>query len=1806
MTASSATIFLEGPVRPVRMPGGVFSGFADLVLTSDDVDQSVRWTPGERLHHLFERRCDEFRAAGDPGHLAVARGADQLTFDELDSQANQLARYLLEHGVRPGDRVGLIFDDALWSYVAMLATLKINAAYVPLDAAFPADRLAYIVGDARVSTVLTVAALRERLDAADAVVLCLDEAQQEIDRQDGARLRPGEHGEPVEELCYIIYTSGTTGRPKGVAIEHAAICNFVRVAAQVYGIDADDRMYQGLTIAFDFSVEEIWVPLMAGATLVPKPGRNLLGEELADYLRAQRVTALCCVPTLLATMDDVLPQLRFLLVSGEACPQDLVDRWHRPGRRFLNVYGPTEATVTATWTNLHPDLPVTIGVPLPTYSVVILAEGEQRALPPGELGEIAIAGVCLSPGYVNRDDLTAKAFIPDFLGIPNNTSGRLYRTGDLGRITPDGLVECLGRIDTQVKIRGYRIELTEIESVLLGLPGIGQAVVDSYEPTPGVVELVAYYTEKPSGPAVDVDAVDRALRDRLPAYMVPAYYERLDVMPMTPNDKADRKNLPAPSGPRRVAAQGPIVVADNPAETAIVDAVAGLLGLEQVSVDSDFFTGLGMNSLLLAQLCAQLRERSELPAVATKDIYQNPTPRRLAAALASTAPAPRPAAAGPREVRVGKLGPILLTGLLQAGIGLAGLLLTAQLLVLGFDWLSAGTGLLDEYLRAVGFGSALFAGLTLLPVLAKWALIGRWKATEIPLWSLRYVRFWLVKSLLRISPLARLGGSPLQVVYLRLLGAKIGRGAVLFTTATPVATDLMRVGAGAVVRKGALLTGYRAESGWLRTGRIEIGRDALVGEGSVLDIDTALGDGAQLGHASALHRGQRVPAGQRWHGSPAEPTGTDFTGVPPAHCGTGRRIGYGLFQLAVLLFGAAPLVTAALYLLAPFLYRTVTETYALVPAITAAGVWTDPRFYLGYLAVSAALVLAAIGLQLLIVLTVPRLLHRFVRPGVTYPLYGIRWVAHRVIVRLSNSAFFNDLLGDSSFIVYFLRAIGYDLAPLRQTGSNFGLAQGHDSPVLTRVGTGTLVSDGLTVANAEYSSSSFTLARAAIGEHNFLGNNIVFPARSRTGDNVLLATKVAVPIDGPVRQDTGLLGSPAFEIPRSVLRDAAHDRYATGAEFTTRLARKNRSNLRTMGAFLLQRILLAYGTLLIGLAAVSQLERFGLTALVAGLLGALAFGTLFSIVAERAAMGFRRLRPQFCSIYQPYYWKHERMWKLSRISFLPVFDGTPVKGFLWRLSGVRVGRRLFDDGAVIPEKTLVTIGDAVTLNAGTVIQCHSLEDASFKSDAVLVGNGATLGVNTFVHYGAELGDRVVLDADSFLMKGERPAADSRWRGNPAREIGEPAPVDARPSPGSRSADAAPPPAGARGPVPVTAGIPAPVRPVGAASGPNQNRPQPTGGPGRAVRPGTPTRAGLLAPGQRVLPAPNQPAGSAPVPAQIAANPRQPAGPGASTGRYPTPLRPPAGPGARTERVAPHPRPSVGPGAPTGRHPISPRPSAIAGVDRRPATPQPLPPPSPSPVASWRAGLAWAGVALLGALVVLRVIVAGLTARVPASEQQLVNGAVAALRGSSVGPLTGWLGEFATRAQLTGYAALTVAFERYADPIDAARELAALAALVTVVGLVTLAWGLRLRPGAVAAGLGLLAVAGPAGLALSTFGPGQLGLMWLVVSAALLAQTGSGARTLGAVAAAAGVLTAPALALPVAAAVVVAAIGGRVARPAVVGPRGLVVAAVVAGLGVAAWVLFGRLPMAPATTALDQPGQLWLLAAAALAVVSSHN
>lgn len=1367
----------------------VDTGVNGKILTSAG-NNNIRWRGGERLEDLFEDRCNQLRRAGRGRALAVDGPGGRLTYEELDTAANRLAQFLVRRlGVRPCDRIGLLFDDAVFGYVGMLAVLKAHAVYVPLDKGFPADRLSYIASDAAVRTVLSHSRLEglaaAAWDSAPGVdVVYLDRAAPRIAAESPDRVRAAEAEALRDDLCYVIYTSGTTGRPKGVAISHPSICNFVRVAAETYGYTGDDRVYQGLTMAFDFAVEETWVPWMSGATLVPKPrGGNLLGPDLAAFLREQRITALCCVPTLLATLDEELPQLRLLLVSGEACPPELAEKWHRPGRRFLNVYGPTEATVSATWTLLEPGRPVTIGVPLPTYSVAILDRDTGRVLPADQTGEIAIAGIGLARGYLNLPDKTRKAFTPDGAGMPGNPSGRIYRTGDLGKINADGEVVHKGRIDTQVKIRGYRIELAEIESVLAEAPGVAQAVVTTYESGPGVVELAGYYRLRRGASEAGPDPLHAHLRERLPAYMVPAYLIEVAEIPMTTAGKVDRNALPAPSGQRRQAVRGEHVEPASGTEKVLAGTLAGVLGTDRVSAAADFFDELGASSLLMARFVAAL------PAgitVTMRDIYENRTVRRLAAVIGgvpggvaggaagsgtdgtadgAVAVARRPVArampvpaepldlgdpAGkPRYVLCGILQ-LLTFGCLIGGLAFA--------LDAGSSWMTAGHGVRDVVERAVVFGVALQAGLAVLPVVAKWLLIGRWRPRRITIWSLTYFRFWIVKSLLVTSPLALLSiGTPLLNLYLRALGAKVGRGTVIFTGHVPVCTDLLTIGPDSVVRKSCFLNGYRARSGVIEIGPVTLGADVFVGEHSVLDIGTAMGDDATLGHASSLHAGQAVPARACWHGSPARQAeaGYQYRTGGTARCGRLRRAWYTGWRVAVFLLVAGPLEAAGgvVLLCRPRILDGLPEQDSVIGAAALGG----------------GLLIAG----LLIAGTVPRLLTLLLKPGKTYPLFGFHYTVQHTVSRWSNLAPFNLLFGDSVLITGYLRWIGYRLGKVEQTGSNFGTTFHHEVPALSTVGTGTLVSDGLSMINADFSSTAFQVKPVVVGARNFLGNDIAWPADARVGENCLIATKAMVPIAGPVRQGVGLLGSPCFEIPRSVQRDKKFDELAASEPERRRLiAAKTRHNLVTMALHLLVRLALLTWVIAVALVPLSDRgqDSWAGSAVGAGLIVAdLAAAIVLFVLADRVVTGFRRLQPRYCSIYQKPFWRHERYWKVPSVAFMHMFDGTPFKAMFWRLFGVRMGRRVFDDGCAIIERSLTSVGGGTTLNMACILQGHSLEDGAFKSDHIDIGPGCTVGTGAFVHYAVTMEEGSLLEADSFAMKGSVIRPGARWLGNPANE-----------------------------------------------------------------------------------------------------------------------------------------------------------------------------------------------------------------------------------------------------------------------------------------------------------------------------------------------------------------------------------------------------------------------------------------------------
>ncbi|MCU1671335.1 MAG: hypothetical protein JWP40_4262 [Blastococcus sp.] len=831
-----------------------------------------------------------------------------------------------------------------------------------------------------------------------------------------------------------------------------------------------------------------------------------------------------------------------------------------------------------------------------------------------------------------------------------------------------------------------------------------------------------------------------------------------------------------------IAVPAGIPTALTECERAFAEVLADIVGADHVSVDGHFFDDLGADSMLMARFCARVRKRADLPAVSMPDVYKHPTVGSLAAALANTkaaladtktdtkpTPASQPATPAaliepPRRARNDEY---VLCGALQLLFLLGYPALTATVAVGGYEWVSAAPNLVGIYLRSVAFGGVMFLGLCTLPILVKWVLIGRWKPQEIRVWSMAYFRFWLVRTLVQRNPMALFVGSPLYALYLRALGAKVGRGAVILSKHVPVCTDLLSIGDGAVIRKDSFFNGYRAHDGIIQTGAVSLGKDALVGEVTVLDIWTSMGDGAQLGHSSSLHAGQTVPDGERWHGSPAQPAGVDGQRIPAMDVSTRRRAVFATVQLVNLLLLGAPLTFVIVVLAVTKVPQLTTLMNPGPSTLTSWAFYRDDA-----LVISTVLFFGAVLVGLVFVGTVPRVLNHFITPDKVYPLYGFHYWVHRAIARTTNSKFLNILFGGTSYIVYYLRWLGYDLRGVRQTGSNFGEDVKHDNPFLSTVGSGTMVADGLSIINADYSNTSFRLSRVSIGKENFLGNLIAYPAQGTTGDNCLLASKVMVPFDGQVREGVGLLGAPSFEIPRSVRRDKQLD-VSSEDELRRRLRAKNVYNTISMAQFLLLRWILAFAVTVLYLAALDLWASLGALAFALATVGIVVFTVAYYVLIEQLIRPLQALRPQGCSIYDRAFWRHERFWKLSTNTYLNIFNGTPIKNVLWRLAGMRIGRRVFDDGFRAPERTFVTIGDDCTLNADSVVQTHSQEDGGFKSDHSVIGAGCTLGVSAWVHYGVTMGDGAVLAASSFLMKGEEMPPNAHWGGNPATKMREP-------------------------------------------------------------------------------------------------------------------------------------------------------------------------------------------------------------------------------------------------------------------------------------------------------------------------------------------------------------------------------------------------------------------------------------------------
>ena len=589
------------------------------------------------VHALVERQ-----AAATPDAIALVSDGQRLTYTELNARANRIAHRLIGLGVKPDQRVGLCAERSVELIAGMLGILKAGGAYVPLDPAYPADRLAYMVEDSRPVAVLTQAALadtvRAWLGSSPAPVLVLDgvDADPEIEAQSVADPDPAALGLDATHLAYVIYTSGSTGKPKGVMNQHDGVVNSLRAAQLHFQLDAADKWLQKTSYSFDVSAWEIFITLMAGATLVmARPGGHRDPHYVTDVVEREGITVVQFVPSMLQIFLDHADlarcgSLRLVVSGGEALPLSLQKRFHAtlPSVELRNVYGPTEAAIYVThWRCTPADEFVTISEPLANCQLHVLdAAGEP--VPPGVVGELFLGGIQVARGYLNRDDLTAERFIADpFSARPG---ARLYRTGDLARRRADGRLEFLGRNDFQVKVQGHRIELGEIEQRIEQLPGVREAVVVARTDAGSEARLVGYYTRS-AGAKVSPQDIRRHLAQGLPAYMVPAFLVPMESFPGTANGKLDRNALPAPEADRGALDVDFAPAADD-REQRVCAAFAEQLGVPKVGRDDNFFD-LGGTSLLALRVLAALQaeEGRALPAPL---IFGNPTPALLARAIA--------------------------------------------------------------------------------------------------------------------------------------------------------------------------------------------------------------------------------------------------------------------------------------------------------------------------------------------------------------------------------------------------------------------------------------------------------------------------------------------------------------------------------------------------------------------------------------------------------------------------------------------------------------------------------------------------------------------------------------------------------------------------------------------------------------------------------------------------------------------------------------------------------------------------------------------------------------------------------------------------------------------------------------------------------------------------------------------------------------------------------------------------------------------------------------------------------------------
>ncbi|KAG2173873.1 hypothetical protein INT43_005293 [Umbelopsis isabellina] len=1493
------------------------------------------------LHNLFERQ-----AQLHPYSVAIRhddeRHAKTYSYGKSNILANGVSNYLCARiktsnylkgsNLRNKDIfIGHLFPRCAESYIAMLGILKCGAAYVPLDPAYPMDRVSYILSDCKIDFIITTTDLGNKLksflseqaangERVSTNVVIWDDIHESLSSQ--PRLLTDHPLDPLPchpgKPCYVIYTSGTTGKPKGCIIEHRSAVNLVLSESVLFPLSGKDIIFQNFSLAFDASVETIWMAFFNGATLyVPTEDMMHSGGQLASFINNAKITVMSCVPTMLKMItmglseeemldtDNLLPNVKLLIVGGEACPKDVIKKWTLNGkRRMVNTYGPTEATVIATSGDCHPDdATVTIGIVIPNYEVYILDPCLQP-VPIGAVGELYIGGIGVARGYLNRDDLNAEKFILNPFTTSSGNSQRLYKSGDLVRYIPspsgyqpgypEGSIEHLGRIDLQVKIRGFRVEISEIETVIINTCNeVKNVVVNVWEDQDTSsngekVEILVAYLILKDGVRFDEKKAMFLLSQMLPHYMIPTMYQQIKEIPVLPSGKVNRKALPNPVNTTYdddipSPTNEFIIINDclNKEQAKIAHLWSKFLpfGGQIINQDSDFFE-LGGHSMVAARLVSALRAIPKYKDVTMIDVYKYQKLKQFSdrletlsnytSGVSSTIADSDIKSIDMKELRpvpegARNINPYVKWILCFFSLYLVFSYASLQLLIpyfmycyvniedftavkasqnmsitisdvmlhpaadVNYDMVQDLEGATFDYRALSIMLISLFSTWMIYPILcviAKWVILGRIKPGVYPVYGLYYWRWWVVHRMLAMLPLTFIKGSPLLVVFYRMLGAKIGKN-VYIGTQHVSCLDMVTIGDNTSIGIDVSMHGYTVKVGkpdaegrchsWLIIGPIDIGSDCYIGAKTHLSIDTFIPNDTGVAEFSMVPENTVLNSGKCYAGSPislckAHVLGIDFANqlkneTEQYHSNVDpRRLPHWLvniihigFMCCLILVFMTALLPSCIGMV--MLINYPQFAYGITSIAADDGIArTTSVYYL--MAMAIMLVISFIVLLCLEIAAIKWLL--LGRSHATRKIYHAdSWLYAKkwfVDCLLQLSLTMMHSLYATIFLPPWYRMLGAKIGRLCEM-SNVS----HCSPDRLTMKSGSFIADSAYLGPPRIHRGWVQLQDTIIGEKSFVGNSGFVPAGVEIKNSCLIGALSRPPlptIEGPNKDEsqsfsysfcekdeelvssditqvipdgTSWLGSPGMYLPkRATASSDISTSYTFEPSWYLYLARMSVEVWRVVLPslfFSISSFTLFYTTTYLNeLSLVNELIfwlLFPFAYILSGVYCCLMVALLkYLIIWE--------YKPRESPLWSFYVWRAELIGGLEESLANPIFAnhvrGTPFLPWWFRLLGAKIGRNVWMETTMITESDLLSIGDDCVIRADCTLQTHLFEDRVMKMSHLKIGNGCEIGACSVTLYDGIMEDHSSLGDFSLLMKGETLVTGSSMIGIPAQPV----------------------------------------------------------------------------------------------------------------------------------------------------------------------------------------------------------------------------------------------------------------------------------------------------------------------------------------------------------------------------------------------------------------------------------------------------